>query len=1707
MSQIDLIKNPLVQSGYTYLQAVGSNSADFTTSGRHLRWDFLRTLGENHLAKGNYTSDDLYSTKIGFNKSNDFIKIYRTGFSQKYDTVINFTNIPDKVIADGATRAWLYSIIVNGLSETKTDVIVRFMDINQYDNLVKSYPSATPAQFLALYTGIVEVESLNKLSFWWQFNIEFAKRGGGNSTNGYLRVESVCVPDTVEFSTKQVSCRKKFTAQNTNKNKPANIICENIQYLRFDYAAAIINGITLITYRDFIDGVNNESEKGSWSLLGDFALTLDDNVMKTRFAETRVDAPNLHWPKFNESNQTTGEFGINKTNYYNRWRKPGAVFNPSSLTGNDLNGLQYAVHTYMKNSTTDTRAITSFASDDPSDPEVQTWSVLDMLRLNSLDFHNARILGLGHLDVKKEEKPEDMFIYCLEYKTFSSLEAPLNSSVERTHIFMSLPTSMKDYRLPATPNLTPLTYGVTVDNGTGQPTSLTDAQGYVPLGEMRFININRGAFNYEKPFGPFYVEPTEYCLCDETQAIGFGVEYKEISEVNYRKPELNSDPDYFDATGIRETMIILESGKPTLYTHQEIEEGTHMYGAYSINWFSRVSSLSNTLQTTTQFPKQYRLLPPFNYAVQLIQDEDPGVTPSTEKSLILTTVAEQDALATITTADNTLVRTTFDWNYIHHHAHQNADYAEFLFRKAEPKVVKGKITGITQLSGNRVQVTTGSYIITSTGANETVQPSIATSESQKFVGSYFSSGSNNFEIESVNSSGSNPTFILKKIKQIQAVPTSAASPGQFISNEIFIAPSVNDLFFTVENLSVPSNWDLLHTKRVYLEKFYNNSKVGIRYSPTRIVYHNINSVNAIGSNTEVLVEKSILLTNPTTETLEYTLKNGLNIASSTTITLPGNQTADFTSGKSFRVIGSSVSDGIYVVASSILSGPKTIVTIDTTLSVLFDDTVSQNGFIEIIVNRPILSVNQSNNSFVIAGNKIGEIGAASIEYRTEDDGSLTRFVVSGINDTVTFSPIFETVPVTTPPSSHVPAATGFIRLNFSTASLADHPDENISWYKGMVRLTDVTNKKQAYPVVFIENQSPLTLVIQDPGFIPKDPSVSNSADIFTIDFNKNNANYHPSYKLYLTQSDGLDPVTGNIIPPTGINFDSQEILPDNTNPNEGNRYTYMAVRSYDAKLDIASYISSPVVLLAQKITVPLPPAQPSGPLYATRPDFYGKSTYTFDTELQETGAYSGGGRIPYSMVFYRSSEDRILDVLYTKSTQNTIWTMLDSLTDPKAKFDPALWAILFSGSNNGGNFNTYTTTAGTFTWPLPDNDQYVFPFEVSAHLPNAVYRPFSSGNNFKLNNLKADIYGKLYTPQEILRKAILSVFLPLTEQPPMYAHLKQGTQTSNIKVKPRDAYGNLIDPQTSGIDLYPMIKLLPIPSTDPTANRKVRFTDYTLDGSAKNVYFYLAMEMSDKFKFSEPSLPVGPVMLVNALPAEKPQIRKVTSVLQNVISNEVTSVIFDINEYSPNEKISKIEIYRAYNELDAKSTRTMTKAKTIAWGDQIVDDFSDLTFPAYGEDLHYRIIAIREAEDVIDVVLNPAPVGGPVPVQINDIPSLPSEVTKTTIVDTINPDAPIISVATDIQPEALYNVQLSWSPTCYNGTYYLYKMTSSGNWTKIYQIKSNDFTIAIDLVNTDLQNPDLEKQDADGNTIYHRFRIQVENSSGLLNINQNEITI
>lgn len=244
------------------------------------------------------------------------------------------------------------------------------------------------------------------------------------------------------------------------------------------------------------------------------------------------------------------------------------------------------------------------------------------------------------------------------------------------------------------------------------------------------------------------------------------------------------------------------------------------------------------------------------------------------------------------------------------------------------------------------------------------------------------------------------------------------------------------------------------------------------------------------------------------------------------------------------------------------------------------------------------------------------------------------------------------------------------------------------------------------------------------------------------------------------------------------------------------------------------------------------------------------------------------------------------------------------------------------------------------------------------------------------------------------------------------------------------------------------------------------------------------------FKYKNSTTP----QLVNAMPAESPAIKKTVTQLANPILGIPRAVLFELNEYIPAEGIKKFRVFRSTNPIDALSVRTMTPlTQDIDVANDVLDDFSGLPFPPFGEPLFYRIVALREIKNEQGA--------------IEFVPSKPSNPVLTNIVDNTNPPAPLITSVFTVVGNQLIGVTLSWAKTAHNAIYYLYKMNSTGNWVKIYSVKTNADPVSIDLAQTDLGTNILNKQDADGNTIYHRFRVQVENSSGLLNIEQNELTI
>jgi len=146
--------------------------------------------------------------------------------------------------------------------------------------------------------------------------------------------------------------------------------------------------------------------------------------------------------------------------------------------------------------------------------------------------------------------------------------------------------------------------------------------------------------------------------------------------------------------------------------------------------------------------------------------------------------------------------------------------------------------------------------------------------------------------------------------------------------------------------------------------------------------------------------------------------------------------------------------------------------------------------------------------------------------------------------------------------------------------------------------------------------------------------------------------------------------------------------------------------------------------------------------------------------------------------------------------------------------------------------------------------------------------------------------------------------------------------------------------------------------------------------------------------------------------------------------------------------------------------------------------------------LFYRIVALRKVSN---------PNGA-----IDWAPSQPSKLLLTTVPDTINPQAPELTFRSNAlsgSPAALTGVVLTWAPTVHNGTYHLDKMSSAGNWTRIYHNKTNN-TVTVDLAATDLGSNILAKETEDGDaSVYHRFRVNAENSAGLFSLTDRVLVI
>lgn len=781
----------VLQSNLIYLQSVGSDNTDDTQEGIHLRWAFRNELADYHLPKGDLANKgNSYFANFGYTKEDDYVQIYKTPYINTVPVLLNLSiDKPYDVVSTTDMRKWNFVIKnTHGSKTINNEVEIRFFDPVTYDTILID-PKLNPSGFLTAYSGFIEIEVKNKLMF--AADIEVDATGVPDPILKYETIWSE-TPTSLEKDFR-ITSREEVTNSATVNQR---IVGENMRYLRLQAIDGEFGVFSLETYYDFW------KTRDTWVHVDDFGLTLDDNE-----AYDRLDNPawvasiDNEWPRYNHGTR------LKKTNYQSKWL--------------DTDGLKDAVTQYLTLSKTDMKAEADLVSEDPKDSAQQTpvlpISYLDMLNLVSVDFHVARMLGLGHID--DFNLNGNKYIYRAVYITHKDL--PVNRGITlQSHEYMSLPTDKTDYRLPKKPTVSSLEYGLTTMDEVISD-QMFKPGGYARFGEERFVNVSREKYSYEIDFEDFFEQSTNFSIREGTRPVLFGVEYRDFGSNDYVKPEITAEEtgyeDHDDTmTNVFETVPVVDSDK-SLYTHVETNEGVHEYALYAINWFSRVSDVSDPEETDNTSFDFNPIKAPLDAHAHYIQEEDP---------LIFTSANEQTELNNRISAnpsgDNFWTRVTFNWNHIHNIAYKEASKIEFFYRESLPLSTRGQIESVTEINGeDAVLVATKSFSVFSTDQTTTVTPSVSSGEESKFVGSWLNVEGNLFEILEVTQGGSGPVFKVK----IKPEHGSTTDPDTGLDMPVLIwkKPVQDEYIMATENLSNPSNWSKL-AKTIDLVSFSNRTE-------------------------------------------------------------------------------------------------------------------------------------------------------------------------------------------------------------------------------------------------------------------------------------------------------------------------------------------------------------------------------------------------------------------------------------------------------------------------------------------------------------------------------------------------------------------------------------------------------------------------------------------------------------------------------------------------------------------------------------------------------------------------------------------------------------------------------------------------------------------------------------------------------------------
>ncbi|WP_316841306.1 hypothetical protein [Pedobacter gandavensis] len=777
-----------------YLQVSGSDGTDGVAEGLHLRWSLSGELGTNHMPKGTYNNTN--GSTIGFNKPDDFAQVSRTLYVNPAIMDVDFEL--DKPVVNNSKRVWTYVInkMING-QRISNRLKLSFADKIKYNRLAQIMsPTMSYFQFLNSYTGVIKLEILNKTAF----KVALGFQNASSSVVANLKMEAACQSSSTREASEPVNVRKTVVLQHSATDQ-VEIMGENIRTLGFRKSATgVFKTFSFETYHDFL----TTRSSTDWTPVGNgFSLSLNDAEVMNRLESAAYPIDNK-WPHYNNGSR------VRIANYKAKW---------DSSVPNEP-GIRDAVMRYLQLSELDPRAVDNLKDDQTGVdmPELSV-SYLDILNLQGMDYHMARMLGLGHIDTPSNAGLNDQFIYRLEYTNRKGL----NSTEMMDYTYTSLPVKKSDGRLPEKPIMREVNYGLPVVDT--ELDNSFDQQGYTSLDNVRAVNIGRMPFSDEIPAHDFFADLSSIeneNIFENPKPVQYGIEYRAENQQSYIKPEITHEKaigtsfysfdDEFPSKGVLETVAVPDD--PTsLYIHFERKSGVHFYAIYGVNWFSRASVVSDEVATdVTKIPVRNSLVPPTDVTVQYIQKES---------QLLFTTAVEQswlkDQSNTFPDQDINFTRTTFNWIDIVDVSFLEETSVEELstvvrpdkikahFKQGLPMEVIGMIKSIRPVKGSEtlLQLFSGSYKLIE---GTVIKPFVASQDLFRFKDCILSTPAGQFRVVQVEYAALGPIITIEKAYDLDLV-NDEEDPGTYASQKNYTSPELNSRFSMVENLSNQDNWE------------------------------------------------------------------------------------------------------------------------------------------------------------------------------------------------------------------------------------------------------------------------------------------------------------------------------------------------------------------------------------------------------------------------------------------------------------------------------------------------------------------------------------------------------------------------------------------------------------------------------------------------------------------------------------------------------------------------------------------------------------------------------------------------------------------------------------------------------------------------------------------------------------------------------------